>query len=120
MPNKNPFTAAIINFFLWGLGYVYCGKRTAFGRLVFAGLVFVHLPLLFGANWLEIPGIFTFIGHTILSIAFAVDVIKLAKIKELKPKKVSSLQKGIRENQQAFPPLSKGAGEISSSNLNNP
>lgn len=87
MTNKNPFTAAIINFFFWGLGYVYCGKRTVFGRLVFAGFVFVHLPLFYGINWLEIPGIFSLIGHTILSFAFAVDVIKLAKIKELEPKK---------------------------------
>jgi len=89
MNNKNPFTAAIINFFFWGLGYIYYGKRTVFGRLVFAGFIFVHLPLLYGANWLEIPGIFTFIGHTILSVAFAVDVIKLAKIKELESKKIS-------------------------------
>jgi len=81
---KNPFTAAVINFFLWGLGYVYCGKRVVFGRLVFAGFAFVHLPLFYGINWFEIPGIFTFIGHIILSIAFAVDVIKLAKIKEIK------------------------------------
>lgn len=84
---KNPFTAAIINFFLWGLGYVYCGKRIVFGRLVFAGFIFVHLPLFYRANWLEIPGIFSFIGHTILSIAFAVDVIKLAKIKDQKQKR---------------------------------
>ena len=82
MNNKNPFTAAIINFFFWGLGYVYCGKRTVFGRLVFAGFVFIHLPLLYGTNWLEIPGIFSFIGHTILSIAFAVDIMRLAKIEE--------------------------------------
>ncbi|MEA1937121.1 MAG: hypothetical protein U9N04_03345 [Patescibacteria group bacterium] len=101
MDNKNPFTAALINFFFWGLGYVYCGKRTVFGRFVFAGFIFVHLPLFYEMNWLEIPGIFTFIGHTLLSIAFAIDVIKLTKIKGLEPKK--------------FPPLSKEARGISSS-----
>jgi len=90
MNNKNPFTAAIINFFLWGLGYVYCGKRTVFGRLVFLGFMFIHLPLFYKANWTEISEIFILIGHTILSIAFAIDVIKLEKIKEPKSKPAQS------------------------------
>lgn len=81
MSDKNPFTAAIINFFFWGLGYIYCGKRNIFGGLVFAGFFFVHLPILYAVNLVEIPGIFTLIGHIILSFAFAFDVLERAKIK---------------------------------------
>ncbi len=81
MINKNPFTAAIINFFFWGMGYVYYGKRATFGCIIFAGFFFVHLPLLYKTDWLEIPGIFTLIGHIIISIAFAMDIISFAKVK---------------------------------------
>jgi len=82
MQTANPFTAAILNFFFWGLGYIYCGKKHLFGYTIFIAFFFVHLPLIFGQNWTEIPGVFTAIGHILLSIAFAADVIKPAKIKE--------------------------------------
>lgn len=82
MQSKNPFTASILNFFFWGLGYLYCGKKHLFGYLVFIAFLFVHLPLFYGQNWTEYPGFFTSMGHIILSMAFAVDVIKPAKIKE--------------------------------------
>jgi len=81
MSNKNPFIAAVINFLFWGLGYVYFGKRIIFGHLVFLGFFFVHLPLFYGVNWLEIPGIFTLTGHLVISLAFALDIIELAKVK---------------------------------------
>ena len=28
---KNPITAAALNFLIWGLGYLYIGKRTVLG-----------------------------------------------------------------------------------------
>lgn len=87
---KNPFTAAIINFFFWGLGYVYCGKRSVFGYIVFIGFIFVHLPLLYGADWLGVPGIFTSAGHMIISFAFAIDIIELARIKNPKQERIES------------------------------
>ncbi|MFA6097087.1 MAG: hypothetical protein WC788_05660 [Candidatus Paceibacterota bacterium] len=82
MQNKNPFTASLLNFFFWGMGYIYCGKKHVFGYLVFIAFLFVHLPIMYGRNWTEFPDVFTSIGHIILSIAFAFDVIKPAKVKE--------------------------------------
>lgn len=97
MQNKNPFTASILNFFFWGLGYIYCGKKHLFGYLVFTAFFFVHLPLIYGQNWAELPGIFTSVGHILLSTAFAVDAIKPAKVKEEKR----------NEMQNQFPILTK-------------
>jgi hypothetical protein len=34
--NKNPWIAAILNFFFWGLGTLYVGRRMAVGGLMFA------------------------------------------------------------------------------------
>lgn len=31
---KNPWIAALLNLFFWGLGYLYNGKRTAFGVML--------------------------------------------------------------------------------------
>lgn len=39
MPRKNPWIAAILNFLWYGFGYVYNGKRVAFG----AGLIILEL-----------------------------------------------------------------------------
>jgi len=90
MPNKNPFAGAIINFFFWGLGYVYCQKRSFFGYIVFIGFIFVHLPLLYGVNWLDAPGIFICIGHIVISFAFAIDIIESARIKSSKREQIES------------------------------
>lgn len=98
MSNKNPFTAAIINFFFWGLGYVYFGKRIIFGRLVFLGFFFVHLPLFYGANWLETPGIFTFAGHLAISLAFALDVLELARVKNSQEEQSKQIEREIYES----------------------
>lgn len=98
MPNKNPLTAAVINFFFWGLGYVYFGKRIIFGHLAFLGFFFVHLPLFYGVNWLETPGIFTLMGHLAISLAFALDVIELAKVKDSKEEQLKQMEKEIYES----------------------
>ncbi len=34
MPKKNAWLAAILNFFLYGLGYIYNGKRVGLGILL--------------------------------------------------------------------------------------
>ena len=39
MPRKNPWIAAVLNFLLYGLGYIYNGKRIVFG----AGLIVLGL-----------------------------------------------------------------------------
>lgn len=98
MPNKNPLTAAIINFFFWGLGYVYFGKRIIFGHLVFLGFFFVHLPLFYGADWLEIPGIFTLMGHLVISLAFALDVMELSKVKNSQEEQSKQIEREVYES----------------------
>ena len=95
LSNKNPFTAAVINFFFWGLGYVYLGKRIIFGHLVFLGFLFIHLPLFYGVNWLEIPGVFILVGHLVISFAFAFDIIELAKVKSPKKEWLKQTEKEI-------------------------
>ena len=46
MEKKNPLLAGLINFFIWGGGYLYIGKKQTLGF----GLIFVaileHSPLL--------------------------------------------------------------------------
>lgn len=43
MGKKNPILAALLNFLLIGLGYIYVGKRMAFGILlvIYAVLLFM-------------------------------------------------------------------------------
>ena len=42
---KNPWVAATLNFFVWGLGYVYIRKKVPFG----IGLIIINV---FGFSWL--------------------------------------------------------------------
>lgn len=97
MQSKNPFVASILNFFFWGTGYIYCGKKHIFGYLVFVAFLFVHLPLFYSLKRTEPPDIFTFVGHLVLSAAFAFDALKPAKIKE----------KNTSDLQDQFPVLTK-------------
>jgi hypothetical protein len=71
---KNPFAAAMLNFFLNGLGYVYNGNRVLFGTL----LIFCELGMLaiyyndflkFSAGIIFKP----FYVMVLMSVAFAVD-----------------------------------------------
>ncbi|MBI4174293.1 MAG: hypothetical protein HY517_01500 [Candidatus Aenigmarchaeota archaeon] len=49
MPKKNPWLAAVLNFLLYGLGYIYNGKRVGLGILLLvADLVmgFIYMVML--------------------------------------------------------------------------
>ena len=72
---KSRTLAAILNLLLWGLGYLYLGRRRAFAALAFLAYVFEHLAVLligFGtyAAW---PYLLFAVGHSLLSIGFAID-----------------------------------------------
>ena len=71
---KSPSLAAILNFLIWGLGYLYLGKRTAFGLLLVIGEVF-------GAS-ITLTGVvdpMEYLVFLIFSVAFAVDAYQEAK-----------------------------------------
>jgi hypothetical protein len=81
---KNRWIAAVLNLFLYGLGYVYLGKRKTFGATLFlANLAFYAA---FGYLLLN-PRItldFTYetangVGFGIIALVFAYDAYQLGK-----------------------------------------
>jgi hypothetical protein len=76
--------AAVLNLFLYGLGYVYIGKRKTFGILLFLGNIAfyaalgwaLYYPLPQTANaYVDINGV----GFAVIGIAFAYDAHRLAE-----------------------------------------
>lgn len=39
--------------------------------------------MLYRINWFEAPWIFTSVGHIVISLAFAIDIIESAKVKSM-------------------------------------
>jgi hypothetical protein len=89
---KNPFIAAILNFLLWGLGYVYNGKRMALGIGLILGsllwsvfFVYVMSTPLPESSTPASPTPFSiipflpFLGNLIITIALAYDAYREAK-----------------------------------------
>ncbi|MFQ6020649.1 MAG: hypothetical protein ACE5J4_01350 [Candidatus Aenigmatarchaeota archaeon] len=77
MTNKT--IAAILNFIVWGSGYLYIGKRKVFAWSLLIAYILVHwywFTIGFGQVWTTIPGFASFIGHVIMSIGLAYDVYK--------------------------------------------
>lgn len=77
MANKT--LAAILNFIVWGIGYLYIGKRKPLGWLMLAGYLLVHYYVYavgFMSFWTDVPGIFSFAGHIFISLGLAYDVYK--------------------------------------------
>ena len=72
--NKNPIAAALLNFVLPGLGYVYTGKRMGFG----IGLILSSIILYSGFSLADIPMI-VWIDAFVLDILFAYDGYKTAE-----------------------------------------
>jgi len=90
MADKNPWLAAVLNFFVWGLGYLYVGKgkRAMFAiglvvtSVLITGLYYtVELPIL---DKLSIPektllDIYYLLISGIIGLVFAWDAFKDAK-----------------------------------------
>lgn len=78
---KRPWLAALLNIFIWGLGYLYVGRRKTLGTVLFLSQVFLFLGRLLT------PGNFTttFEGASygvmilIISIALGVDAYGQAR-----------------------------------------
>ena len=77
---KNKTLAAVLNFLLWGIGYLYMGKKKTFGALLFVALLVLHIPLILNGFSLQALTEQHFsivsIGYIIISIALAYDVKK--------------------------------------------
>jgi len=73
---KNPWISAVLNFIIWGVGYIYNGKRVGFGVLLLLADVIGMTLLAFSLAIINPAFWFTI---TILSIAFAYDGYKEAK-----------------------------------------
>ncbi len=78
---KNPLIAALLNFFIWGSGYLYIGNNPVFGYGLILVAIFEHSPVLITGIGL----IFTYpfyiyvVGHLILSIILAYDAYNSIK-----------------------------------------
>ncbi len=72
---KNPWISAILNIVLWGLGYIYNGKRIIFGILLILAdlsIPIVALPFTF------LNPVFWFFA-IILTVAFGYDAYREAQ-----------------------------------------
>ena len=71
----NPWIPTILNFFIWGSGYIYNGKRKIFGTGLILVAVLEHSPLLvLGLNFvLSYPYYLYLLGHLLISTLFAYD-----------------------------------------------
>jgi hypothetical protein len=79
--NKKPWLAALLNFFLYGAGYVYLGKKKGFGLalilawiLVRIGEIAIYLTGLVFERWLVL-----FAGLFVFMLIFAYDGYQEAK-----------------------------------------
>lgn len=71
---KNPWIAAILNFILYGLGYVYVGKRVVFG----VGLLLSSIILYWGLSLGDLP-LVVVVDSIIFSFLLAYDGYKTAE-----------------------------------------
>ncbi|MBI5061580.1 MAG: hypothetical protein HZB67_04690 [Candidatus Aenigmarchaeota archaeon] len=72
---RSPGIAAVLNFLIWGTGYIYNGKKLLKGIGL---IIFELLELLFvifsGFSWLiHFPGIMFLVSHLFLAVLMAYD-----------------------------------------------
>ena len=75
---KNPWIAAILNFLLFGLGYLYVGVRTNFALL----LVISYVIALLDSFIFSVPisySSFFWLSYVLISLGFAIDAYNEAK-----------------------------------------
>ncbi|MBM3229784.1 hypothetical protein FJZ26_05100 [Candidatus Parvarchaeota archaeon] len=72
--SKNPWLAAALNFILYGLGYIYAGKRVYFGiGLVITDMIWIGLIFLEYAAGVNQALLSLSVGSILLGIMFAYD-----------------------------------------------
>jgi len=77
---KNPAIAALLNFFVWGLGYIYAERRVVFGALLVISEILSYLLAPFVPP-IEESGkllLWSFPIWLLMSIAFAYDAYQEA------------------------------------------
>ncbi len=85
MANKNPLLVGILNFFIWGSGYLYIGQKKTLGYGLLLVAVLEHSPLLIlGLSIIaQYPYYLYLSGHLVLSTILAYDAYSMAL--ELEP-----------------------------------
>ena len=80
MEKISPLLVALINFFIWGGGYLYLGKKRILGYGLLIVAILEHSPLLIlGLGIITTyPYYFYLAGHLVLSTILAYDAYSLA------------------------------------------
>ncbi len=80
---KNPIVAAILNFVIWGLGYIYLGRKTVFTMLLALGSLAIKIAVLLYSFGEPAPSlvysVVNDVGFFMVNAAFAYDAYHLAK-----------------------------------------
>lgn len=74
---KSPVLAAVLNFLIWGLGYLYVGRRMFLGATLVAVMVVVPLTALTGREDVTLLGLV--VGRILAGAAFARDAYQDAR-----------------------------------------
>ena len=79
--HREPIVAALLNFIIWGTGYIYNGKRIVLGIGLLLGMILMHsVVFLLGVRWfISSQGMLIFISHIVLSLTFAYDAYSDSK-----------------------------------------
>lgn len=77
----NPAISAVLNFILWGIGYIYNGKRLVLGISLLLAMIIMHSTIFYlGFHWyLSMAGFMVILSHLIISLALAYDAYSDAK-----------------------------------------
>ncbi|MBI5332427.1 MAG: hypothetical protein HZB65_02555 [Candidatus Aenigmarchaeota archaeon] len=72
---RNPVASAVLNFIIWGTGYIYNGKKLVLGIVLLFAWIFSLAPLFYiGISWyLAMPGLLFCIAHFLISLGIAID-----------------------------------------------
>jgi hypothetical protein len=78
---KRPWLAAVLNFFIWGLGYWYVGRKRFLGVILFIIELFVLGGFSFGLNALQtmIEGLSYSFLSLIIALYLSFDAYKIAR-----------------------------------------